>query len=165
VTADDLIPGLERTVEDLLGEIEQLPVDVLYREPTPGEWPVMSTLAHLAELLPYWAHEAADVAHAPGKDFGRTHDDPRRLGAIEQHGHDSIADILPRIRDGLVECEAALRTIPSDAWDAVGQHPTRGAMTVERLVQSFVVNHAAEHAAQIRATLETLRASQSSQVP
>src|SRR5262249_45806082 len=88
VTGSEFGAILERTVHDLLGEIEALPADVLYREPVPGEWPVMSTLAHLAELLPYWAHEAADLARSPGKDFGRTHDDPRRLGAIAQHGHD-----------------------------------------------------------------------------
>jgi uncharacterized damage-inducible protein DinB len=165
MTGGHVIAPLEPTVHDLLGEIEKLPADVLYREPVPGEWPVMSTLAHLAELLPFWAHEATDLACSPGKEFGRTHDDPRRLGAIEQHGHDSIADILPRIRAGLAECEEALRAIPSDAWDIVGQHSTRGAMSVRQLVQAFVVNHAAEHAAQIRATLETLRAAQSSQVP
>jgi uncharacterized damage-inducible protein DinB len=165
VTVDDLIAPIERTVNDLLAEIEQLPADILYREPAPGEWPVMSTLAHLAELLPHWAHEGADVARAPGKAFGRSLDDPRRVGAIAQHGHDSIADILPRIRTGLAECESTLRTIPSDAWQVVGQHPARGAMSVEQLVQAFVCNHAAEHAAQIRATLQTLRAAQSSQVP
>ena len=165
MTGSEFGPILDRTVHDLLGEIEALPADVLYREPVPGEWPVMSTLAHLAELLPYWAHEAADLARSPGKDFGRTHDDPRRLGAIAQHGHDSIADIVSRIREGLAECEVTLRAIPSDGWDVVGQSSTRGVMSVRQLVQAFVVNHAAEHAAQIHATLETLRAAQSSQVP
>ena len=164
-TADDLIPSLERTVNDLLAEVGQLPVDVLYREPMAGEWPVMSILAHLAELLPFWAREAADLAREPGKAVGRALDDPRRVGAIEQHGHDSIADILPRIRAGLGECESTLRTIPSDAWHVVGQHPTRGPMSVEQLVQAFVANHAAEHARQIRETLQTLGAGQSSQIP
>ena len=165
MTANAIILPLERTVNDLLAEIERLPSDVLYREPTAGEWPVMSILAHLAELLPFWAHEAADLASAPGKAVGRALDDSRRVEPIEQHQHDSIAEIVPRIRAGLAECEATLRTIPSDAWQVVGQHATRGPMSVEQLVQAFVANHAVEHAKQIRETLQTLGAGQSSQVP
>src|SRR5579864_1951038 len=99
MTPEERISQVERTVQQLLDEVERLPRDVLYREPEAGEWPVMSTLAHLAELLPYWAHEAADLAASPGKsDVGRTHEDPRRLGAIEQHGHDSLAALMPSIR-------------------------------------------------------------------
>jgi hypothetical protein len=158
MTAEEYIAPVERSVGQLLAEIEQLPGDVLYREPIPGEWPVMSTLAHLAELLPYWAHEAADIARSPGNPVGRTHEDPRRIGAIEQHGNDSLADMLPRIRAGLDECKATLRSIPDEGWSAVGQHIRRGPITASEVVTAFVVNHADEHAAQIRATLETLRA-------
>ena len=158
MTAEEYIAQVERTVEQLLIEIEQLPGDVLYREPTPGEWPVMSTLAHLAELLPYWAHEAAELARSPGDPVGRTHDDPRRLGAIEQHGNDSLAEMLPRVRAGLDECKTTLRSIPYDGWKAVGQHMRRGPITASELVEAFVVDHAEEHATQIHATLDTLRA-------
>src|ERR1043166_663479 len=80
MTAEGHIASVENTVQQLLSEIERLPDDVLYREPAPGEWPVMSTLAHLAELLPFWAHQALGVAEAPEKPFGRTHSDPERLG-------------------------------------------------------------------------------------
>ena len=83
VTGEDRIAHVERIVRRLVSEIEQLPSEVLYREPEPGEWPVMSTLAHLEELLPYWAREAADLAKAPGKAVGRSHDDPRRIGAVQ----------------------------------------------------------------------------------
>jgi len=53
VSAEEHIQRLERSVNQLIQEIERLPADVLYRPPSEGEWPVMSTLAHLAELLPY----------------------------------------------------------------------------------------------------------------
>src|SRR5579859_105408 len=122
MTPDQRISTIERTVEQVLLEVESLPSAVLYREPEAGEWPVMSTLAHLAELLPYWAHEAAHLAAEPGGPVGRTHEDPRRLGAIEQHGHDSLASILPSIRAALQECISTLRGIPAEGWTAVGQH-------------------------------------------
>ena len=157
MTAEGHIASVESTVQQLLSEIQQLPADVLYREPAPGEWPVMTTLAHLAELLPYWSHEAADLAASPGKVVGRTHEDPQRLGAIEQHGHDSLADIVPSIRAALDECLATLRGIPSESWSAVGQHVRGGPITPDELVSRFVVNHAREHADQIHATLQALR--------
>jgi hypothetical protein len=83
MTAEERIERLERGVQRLLSEIERLPAEVLYREPNPGEWPVMSILAHVAEMLPYWAHQAEGVARAPQVSFGRTHEDADRLGAID----------------------------------------------------------------------------------
>jgi uncharacterized damage-inducible protein DinB len=156
--ADEHIARVERTVQQLLTEVEQLPQDVLYREPKQGEWPVMSTLAHLAELLPYWAHEAAALAASPGKNaVGRTHDDPGRLGAIQEHGHDSLGSIVPSVRSALEECTRTLRSIPEEGWNAVGQHVRGMPISANEIVQRFVVNHAEEHATQIHATLETLR--------
>jgi uncharacterized damage-inducible protein DinB len=159
VNAEQHIARLERSVQGLLGDIERLPADVLYREPRAGEWPVMSTLAHLAELMPYWAHQAVEVARSPGNLFGRTHEDPVRLGAIEQHGGDSLDAMVPRIRAAMDECVAALRTIPDDEWGAQAHHPTRGTKSVEQIVDTYIVHHAEEHAAQTKATLEALQAS------
>jgi uncharacterized damage-inducible protein DinB len=145
-------------VNRLLEDIQRLPADVLYRAPEPGEWPVMSTLAHLAELLPYWAHQAENIARDPGAPFGRLHDDPQRIGAVEQHGRDSLDAVVPRIRASLDECVRALRALPAEAWAAAGMHPNRGSMTVEQLVDSFLVKHAEEHASQTQATLQALSA-------
>ena len=52
VTTEERIQRIESSVQQLVSLIEGLPAEVLYREPQPGEWPVMSTLAHLSELLP-----------------------------------------------------------------------------------------------------------------
>lgn len=153
---DDQISRLERTVENLLAEVERLPTSVVYEAPEANEWPVMSTLAHLSELMPFWAHEAEAIAHAPGKSFGRTHDDPRRIGAIEQHGHDTPAAMVPQIRASLGECVATLRRIPADGGSLTGEHPTRGSMSVDELIDAFIVRHAEEHADQIAATLRAV---------
>lgn len=142
----------------LLEDIQRLPADVLYRAPQPGEWPVMSTLAHLAELLPYWAHQAEGIVRHPGEPFGRELDDPARIGAVEQHGRDSLDAIVPRIRASLDESVRALRGLPADGWAAAGVHPHRGSMTVAQLVESFLVNHAEEHATQTQKTLQALSA-------
>jgi uncharacterized damage-inducible protein DinB len=158
VSVENRIERLEHSVQQLIGAIERLPADVLYREPVPGEWPVMSTLAHLQELLPYWAHQAAAIAAAPGQPFGRSHDDPDRIGAIAAHGHDSLDAIVPRLRTSLAECVETIRSLPADAWQRAGQHPIRGSMTVAQVVDTFLLNHAEEHAAQTQATLQALDA-------
>jgi uncharacterized damage-inducible protein DinB len=156
VSPEERIQRLEASVQRLLQDIERLPADVLYREPGPGEWPVMSTMAHVAELLPYWAHQAERIARNPGAAFGRSHDDPDRVGAVEQHGHDEVQTIVPRIRASLTECVGTLRSLAPEAWSTTGQHPRRGPMSVEQLVDAFLVDHIEEHAAQIKATLSTV---------
>jgi uncharacterized damage-inducible protein DinB len=156
--AEELVTRLEQTVEELLGEIERLPAEVLYREPTQGEWPVMSTLAHLAELMPFWSRAGADLAASPGMHLGRALDDPRRVEPIEQHAHDSLDAMVPRVRGALAECVATLRAVPSDGWEARGTHPRHPSISVFELVETYVCNHAAEHARQIRTTLRTLEA-------
>jgi len=159
VTAEERIQRLERSVNQLLQQIERLPAEVLYRAPSPGEWPVMSTLAHVAELLPYWAHQAEAVASHPGQPFGRTVEDADRISAVEQHAHDSLDLAVNRIRASLQECVSVLGALPADAWSSAGQHPARGRMTIAELVDAFLVSHAEDHCAQTQATLSTLQAS------
>jgi len=145
-----------------MSDLERSPTTLLYQQPAAGEWPVMSTLAHLEEMLPYWAQQAQAIAAAPGQPFGRTHDDPVRIGAVTSHGHDALEAIVPRIRDSLDECLRLLRGLPSEAWQATGLHPSRGSMSVSQVVDAFLVRHAEEHAAQVRAALAALGASTSS---
>jgi len=161
VTAQERIERLERSVNQLILEIERLPADVLYRPPSEGEWPVMSTLAHLAELLPYWARQATGIAARPGEPFGRTHDDPDRIGAVKEHGQDSLDTAVKRIRASLAECVHVLRALPAEAWSRAGQHAIRGPMTIEQLVDAFLVNHAEEHAVQIEASVKSLAGARS----
>ena len=161
MTAEERIQRVERSVNQLLVEIERLPANVLYRPPSEGEWPVMSTLAHLAELLPYWAHQASGIAARPGEPFGRTLDDPDRVGAVSEHGQDSLDTAVGRVRASLEECIRVLRALPAEAWSRSGQHAIRGPMTIEQLVDAFLVNHAEEHAVQIEASVKSLAAAPS----
>jgi len=82
VTAEERIQRLEHSVNQLISEIERLPADVLYRPPSEGEWPVMSTLAPPGR--------ATAVLGAPGLGNRRKAeravrpdlDDPDRVGAV-----------------------------------------------------------------------------------
>src|SRR5438270_7957963 len=75
------------------GPFSALAADKLYISPTEGEWSLMQTLAHIVEIMPYWAGEIEKLVAHPGQSFGRTKEHVGRNQAIEQHGHDQLAQI------------------------------------------------------------------------
>jgi uncharacterized damage-inducible protein DinB len=156
VRPEERIQRLEASVQRLLQDVERLPADVLYREPRAGEWSVMSTLAHVAEILPYWAHQAEKIAREPGAPFGRTHEDADRIAAVERHSRDALDATVARIRARLDESIKALRALPAEAWATAGQHPSRGSMSIDEIIDRFLVNHVQEHAAQVNAAVTAL---------
>ena len=161
---DSRIERLERGVDTLLQRLTGIPGEALYQPPKEGEWPVMSNLAHVVEMLPYWAHQAEHIAHHPGAPFGRTVDDPGRLGGIEQHARDAVDVIGPAMRAALAETVRTLRAIPDAAWELSGVHPLRGSMTATQVLDALMVKHVEEHVAQIDKALSALGYSPS-QVP
>jgi len=161
VTAEERIARIERAVEQLLADVRNLPDEALYREPEDGEWTIMSTLAHVAEILPYWAHQAEAIARAPGEPFGRPLDDPQRVGFVAEHGNDQLEVAVGEINASAEECLRTLRALPADAWAKSGIHPSRGAMTIEDVVDSFLAGHVEAHVRQVNAALEALSANPS----
>jgi len=164
VNLDSRIERLEQGVDTLLRRLTGLPTNALYQSPKEGEWPVMSNLAHVVEMLPYWAHQADHIAHHPGAPFGRTVDDPGRLDGIQQHASDAVDIIGPALREALAEAIRTLRAIPDSGWELSGNHPLRGAMTATQVLDALMVKHVEEHVAQIDEALSALGYSPS-QVP
>ena len=155
---------IERAVDALLQRLQGLPKDALYREPSSGEWPVMTTLAHVVEMLPYWAGQCQSIQRQPGRTFGRTHDDPGRLGAIAEHAHDPLDLVRTSLRSGANDALATLAAIPRDQWHLTGEHIRRGPMSIEQVVDEFMVRHVEDHVVQVNAALSALGYSPS-QVP
>lgn len=158
---NDAMLGEERTrrieslVARLLEQVAHAPAQELHVQSAPGEWTAMQSLAHVAELLPYWSRQARDVAARRENDqpFGRTHDDPERIAAVATGAEDALAEVVPRVRGALVECEATLRAIPAQGWLRTGRHMRRGEMTVLQIVDQFLVEHMEEHLYQVEAVL------------
>ncbi len=149
---------LESLTAQLLEGIDGIPTAELHARPAPDDWTVMQSLAHVAELLPYWARQAQDVAARTEDDqpFGRTHDDPDRIAAVEAHRDDALDEVLPRIRAALTESSATLRALPAGGWTRTGRHARRGEMTVEQIVDQFLVEHLEEHTRQVEAARDAL---------
>ncbi len=147
---DELLARLDSSVGSLVERVQKVPEHGLYVAPGQDDWSLMQVMAHMAELLPYWAKQAKAVAERPenGQPFGRTHDDPDRIAAVDVHGRDPLPAVLPRVREGLEFAKATVRDISPQGWMRTAQHPRRGDMTVQQIVEQFLVDHAEEHAKQ-----------------
>ena len=123
--------------------------------PDPGsgeQWEAGQVWAHLAEFPAYWLAQAQRVVALPTYEpvpFGRVKTDAGRIEAIERDRHTDPAALLERVRTSLAEVTDAVRSLPAEAWRRRGAHPTRGDMTVQRIIERFIVEHLEEHADQL----------------
>lgn len=152
---DELIDRLQNAVVGLLAEIDSLPSTDAYARSATDEWSVAEILAHLVEMLPYWADQARAVAARAqdGEPFGRTHDDPERIAAVRDHARDDVWELAIGVRTSLHRTVVMLRTIPDADWQRTGRHARRGEMSVTQIVEQFLSEHAEEHAQQFRAVV------------
>jgi hypothetical protein len=65
--------------------------------------------------------------------------------------------MLPRVRVACAEAVDLLGQIPQDRWTRTARHANRGDMTVEQIVDQFLVTHVEEHLAQARAAISALQ--------
>lgn len=115
-------------------------------------WEAGQVWAHLAEFPAYWLAQARRVVSLPTNEpvpFGRVKTDTGRIEAIERDRHTDPAALLERVRASLAEVTETARSFSPDAWKLRGAHPTRGVMTLQKLVEVFIVEHLEEHADQL----------------
>ena len=115
-------------------------------------------LAHTAEMLPYWLGEferLVEAGHGPGDGvpFGRTADDPLRLGVLERDRTLPFRELFDRIDAGIDRWTRRIAAAAPDDGRAVGLHGRLGEMTADQLRDRFVVTHLDEHTTQLEALL------------
>jgi DinB superfamily len=128
-----------------------LPDDALTDpDPDSGErWDRGQVLAHVAEMLPYWAQQAELVAAGRQSEFGRVSSDPDRIAAIERDRREDPRRLLGRVDEGVAVVLAVADRLDDEALARRGRHPTLGEMTVAEIVDRFAVAHLEEHADQL----------------
>ena len=155
-SVDALVERLA-AVERRLAEHAAAPLPSGLTEPDPGaeeRWEAGQVWAHVAEFPSYWLAQARRVTDRVTNSpvpFGRVKTDVGRVEAIERERHTDPTALLERVRASLREVTDAVRGWDADAWRLRGAHPTRGEMTVERIVEQFIVDHLEEHADQLDA--------------
>jgi hypothetical protein len=115
-------------------------------------WEAGQVWAHVAEFVAYWHREAKSVLESPAGEpasFGRTKSDEARIAAIERDRHESPAELMRRVTDGLAALRGFVRKLSPDDSAREGRHTVRGLVTVRQIIQVFEVNHLEEHADQL----------------
>jgi hypothetical protein len=122
-------------------------------DPKTGEqWDAGQVWAHTAEFPSYWVEQVRlvlDGWSGSPVPFGRVKTDPDRIAAIERDRHEGPGALLDRVRDGIRSVRELLADLPSGAWEAEGEHSTLGVMSLERILDEFLVAHLEEHACQL----------------
>jgi len=156
---EERVQRLTTAVDSLTRRVQMESEPLLYEVKDESDWTAMRVLAHVAEILPYWSRQAVDVAGRSenNQPFGRTAEDPERIAWVEGHADDSLAEVLPRIQDGLDETVTTMRSLPLSAWEGkTARHPRRGEMTIAQIFDDFVISHCEEHLQQAYRTLDAL---------
>jgi hypothetical protein len=137
----------------IYGPLARLDASKLYQEPAENEWTIMQNLAHIVEIMPYWAGEIEKLVATPGQNFGRTAQDERRLTAINEHGTDSLEQIKAVLPGSYARLDEVLSSLRDSDLELTGQHIRYGEKPVGWLVEEYVTGHLSGHLEQIKECL------------
>jgi hypothetical protein len=120
-----------------------------------ASWGPPETLAHVAEMLPFWLGEIERLVDGTGEPvpFGRVATDQLRLLVLERDRSLPPRELLDRIAADTQRVARRLESLTPRDTSRRGFHPRRGEMTVEELAERFIVSHLEEHAAQLAAVV------------
>jgi hypothetical protein len=120
-----------------------------------AEWGPPEILAHVTEMLPYWLGEIERVVAGSPEPvpFGRVSTDQLRSLTIERDRSLPTRELLARIDSGVARYARRLPDLSAADWARRGLHSRLGEMTVEGMLERFVVSHVEEHAAALQASL------------
>jgi hypothetical protein len=119
-------------------------------------WGPRELLAHVAEMLPFWLGELERIVDGPPPGptpFGRLADDPSRVGLIERDRSLPLRVLFARVDAGLLDWSERLATLTADERARVGLHPRLGAVTVDTMLEEFILGHAEGHIEQLEGIL------------
>jgi len=158
-TERERLAASRRAYNDLRQRVaagEPWPLAVTFGTEPEASWGPREVLAHVAEMLPYWLGELERIVDGDGRipvPFGRTGEDPIRIGMIERERTLPLRVLFARIDDGLAAWEARLGTLTDGERARPGLHPRLGELLVDHLPERFVVGHAEDHVTQLESIL------------
>lgn len=115
----------------------------------PRSWSADQVWAHVGESLAYWVGQVDRLLAAPGASVGRPAEDPTRLRAIEPAASVPLAARAADLARAADRLQARLRSLSDADWATPAQHHDRGQLDLATLVDRCVLDHLAEHAAQL----------------
>lgn len=111
------------TMLQLLNErLTLLDTSLLYEQPSEGEWTLMQNLAHINEIMPYWASEIEKLKGQPGQNFGRTMEQEARLKAISDHRQDTLKQAFLTLHQSYKRLDRVLAGLKDEDLQLTGLH-------------------------------------------
>jgi uncharacterized damage-inducible protein DinB len=141
---------IEALVDELLRVLAAAADDHWTRPHGPDEWTAAEVCGHIAEMLPYWAARAKEVAATPGTGFGRGLEDAGRLAGPAEGGRLDRHQTVERLRHATTEACTMIRTLPDEAFAIEGTSAGRGPMTIRQMLDDLVIDHLESHVEQVR---------------
>jgi len=138
------------------GPLARLDPKKLYKSPAEGEWTIMQNLAHIVEMMPYWANEIEKLVARPGQNFGRTAQDEGRLQAIREHSTDSLAQMRAAFPSSYARLEGVLSGLKDSDLKLIGHHSRFGERSLGWFSEEFVTGHLTNHLEQIKTCLAAI---------
>lgn len=135
------------------GPLAQLDPANLYKAPAENEWSIMQNLAHIVEIMPYWANEIEKLVARPGQNFGRTQQNEGRLRAIDEHGRDSLEQIKALLPGSYARLQEVLGNLRDSDLELTGVHVRYGEKSLDWFIEEFVTGHLIAHLEQIRGNM------------
>jgi hypothetical protein len=162
---DELIGRIERAAEAIASERERVeagepwPLSARFGTEPEASWGPRETLAHVAEMLPFWQGEIERILAGPIEPvrFGRLASDEVRIGVIERDRSLPLRELFGRIEADAGRLTRRLSELSLTETERTGVHPTLGVLTVRQAAERFVAGHLEEHVAQIAAILDARR--------
>ena len=147
---------LERVYEEVAKLLREPGVVSCLRTPPGGnEWSAMQTLGHMTEMIPYWLNHCWTLITATGTPpaFGRTPGSPERLAGVAHGASADPAALLRQLHEAVRTAASVIRQLSTTERGKRGISTERGEMTVAQVIESFIVDHAEEHLAQVQGAL------------
>lgn len=133
--------------------VNDAPAGLTAPDSSSGEqWDAGQVWAHLTEFCQYWVAQARIVLAASAEDtpeFGRTKADPVRVATVAERRGLGPRQALPAVLEGTAEVRGLLLEIDADGWERRGLHPTLGEMSIDAILEEFLVGHLEQHLDQL----------------
>ena len=131
------------------GPITALEPEKLFVPSSENEWTIMQNLAHIVEIMSYWAGEIAKLVAVPGQNFGRTAQHEGRLRAISEHERDSLEQVKAALPASYARLDDVLGSLQDSDLMLTGNHNKFGEKTLDWFIEEFVTGHLRSHIEQI----------------
>jgi transposase len=151
VEPEAIVAALAATADRLRALFADLPDERAVRAPAPGEWSAAEALAHLRACDAIIAPRVWQILVRPGVRFPGM-DEPR-WRALSARSDEPLAAQLAAFLTHRAELVALLRTLTPEEWETAGEHEELGPVTIRVLMDRGMVQHEAEHLAQIELLL------------